>query len=142
MPELLPSFPKQNRDTFNYGINPKEINYDGISIKCQLAILGNNPNERNIREIVLEKPKFEDGDVDQFFKKNEASFTENTVKPTDPPKFLNTTLQQINPRFDHETENDSKTTTPSSTPLEISPHLHRRVDEIVRIINGYIGPTM
>jgi hypothetical protein len=113
-------------------------------IECQLvAIFGDNPNERNIREIALEKPKFENGDVDQFFKKNEASFTENKVKPTDPPEFLNTTSQQINPRLDHETKNDSPINILSSPPLEVSPPLtHQRVQEISNTTSEKINPHL
>jgi len=139
-----PPFQKQNSGTLKSDINPARHNHDGMLIECQLVtILRDNSNKKNIREIAPEKPKLENSDVDQFFKKNEASFTENTVKPTDPPEFLNTTLQQINPRLDHETKNDSPTNILSSPPLEVSPHLtHPRVQEIVKIINGDKGATM
>jgi hypothetical protein len=139
-----PPFQKQNSGTFKSDINPARHNHDGMLIECQLVTISIvNSNQRNIEEIAPEKPKLENSYVDQFLKKNEASFTENTLKPSDPPEFLNTTSQQINPRLDHETKNDSPTNILSSPPLEISPPLtHRRVEEIVKIINGDKGANM
>ena len=136
-----PPFQNQNNGTLRSGMNPAKETYDGLVIECQLVTISIvNSNQRIIEEIEPEEPKLELGNVDQFFKKNEASFAENTDKPTNPPEFSNTTSEQMDPGLDHENKNNLPKNILSSPPIDINPHLiHRKVPEIVRMMNEEKG---